>query len=526
MKKLVLLSLIPALFLCASCTKKSTNTNNKPLVFARPGDSVGLDMARQADGESLNIGVNINEPLVGFEIGTTKIEPRLATNWDISADGKVYTFYLREGVKFHDGEAFNAEAVKFSFERQWKKDHPAYSWAAPYEYWEYVSMSDTLEEIEVVNELTVRLKLKQPLAQFLANMTMPMMTIVSPKAVLKYKEKFDQHPVGTGPYKLKAWKKDDALELEAFDDYWGEKAHIKRVIVRVIPDNQVRLLELKRGSVHIMYYPNPTDLKLLDNDKNTEILSQEGLNVGYLAFNMKKPPLDKLEVRQAISMAIDRKRIVDEIFLGYAEVAKNPMPSIVQGYNPNVPDIEYNPEKAKALLKKVGLKDLELTLWAMPVARPYNPNARKMAEFMQADLQRIGIKTKIVSYDWGTYLDKIGKGEHDMVLMGWTGDNGTADNFLYTLWSKDAALKTPTNNYSYYMNEEVSGWMKQAQLVASPRRQALLYRKVLLQIAKDRPMLPIAHSKVTVPIRNEIEGYHIHPTGDRWFASVKFKEQP
>lgn len=159
----------------------------------------------------------------------------------------------------------------------------------------------------------------------------------------------------------------------------------------------------------------------------------------------------------------------------------------------------------------------------MPVARPYNPNARKMAEFIQADLKRIGVEVQIMSYDWGTYLEKIGKGEHDLVLIGWTGDNGDPDNFLYTLWSKESAEAVPTNNYSFYVDDQVNQWLLQAQKSFQPRRRAELYRRAIHKMISDYAFLPIAHSKVLVPARKEIEGYVAHPVGDRLFANVRFK---
>ena len=520
MKKLILVALS---FCFLHLSDELPAASSKPLVFARPGDSVGFDIARQEEGESINIAINIFESLVQFKSGTTEIEPALATSWNVSKDGTTYTFHLRKNVQFSDGTPFNADAVVFAIERQSKKDHPAHAYGAPYKYWENMGMNSIVKEVKKTDDSTVVFKLFKPNAPFLANVAMFFMGIPSPTAILKYKKDFDSNPVGTGPYTLKSWKKDDALELAANENYWGEKAKIKRVIVRVIPDNQVRLLELKRGAVHIMEFPNPSDLATVKSDPNIELLTKEGLNFGYMAFNMKKPPFDKAEVRQAISMAIDRKRILNEIYQGMGTLAKNPMPPFMLGYNDKVADIEYNPEKAKAALEKAGVKNLKLQLWAMPVARPYNPNGRKMAEFIQADLKRIGVEAKIVSYDWGTYLDKMGKGEHELALVGWNGDNGDPDNFIYQLYSKDSAMQVPTNNYSFYSSDEATALMKAAQVETNEKKRKVLYEKILALMAKDRPVMPIAHSKVVVPIRKEVQGYQINPTGDRRFAGVSFK---
>ncbi len=203
-----------------------------------------------------------------------------------------------------------------------RKSTPVHESGAPYEYFEGMAMGKLIKDVIKVNDSTVKIVLTTPNSPFLANVAMAFMVIVSPTAVLKHGKAFDQNPIGTGPYILRTWKKDDYLELEAFDKYWGEKALTKRIIIRVIPDNQIRLLELKRGSVHIMDLPNPSDMAQAQADPNLKVLTQEGLNISNLIFNMKKPPFDKLEVREAISMAIDRQRIVNEIFLGFGVVAK------------------------------------------------------------------------------------------------------------------------------------------------------------------------------------------------------------
>jgi ABC-type transport system substrate-binding protein len=425
-------------------------SRSRVLIFGRPSDSVDFDLARASEGESMNVGCNFYEGLVAFHSGTTRIEPKLATSWEISKDGLKYTFHLRKGVLFQDGTPFNADAVIFNFERQWKKDHRAYAYSAPYSYWENMDMDSLLKSVTKKDDFAVAIELKHPSSPFLTNLVMPFMMIPSPTAILKFQRSFNQNPVGTGPYRLKSWKKDDSMELESFPKYWGEKPLIDRVVVRVIPDNQVRLLELEKGNIDIMDYPNPSDIKALQSNPQVKLLYSSGLDLGYLSFNLKKPPLDRLEIRQAIALSIDRRRIVNELFQGFGMLARTMLPPQMLGYDRDVPEIEYNPEKAKAILSRLKLsKKLSFDLWAMPVARPYNPNARKMAEFIQADLDRVGIQTRIVSYDWGTYLDKIGKGEHDLVLIGWSSDNADPDNFLFNLWSKDSAQKIPTQNYSF-----------------------------------------------------------------------------
>lgn len=519
---------IPLVVLCfVSCKSKSSTgvqSGDRPLVFARGGDTVSFDPAGVEEGESANILINIFENLVQFKTGSSEIEPGLAESWTVSKDGLMYTFILRKNIQFTDGTPFNADAVIFGTERQTNKNHPGYESGAPYKYWEAMDMEHIVKRVEKVDDYSVRFVLHKPNAPFLANLAMFFMAIPSPTAVLKSGKKFGSEPVGTGPYKLKSWKKDDALELEANDQYWGQKPSIRRVIVRVIPDNQVRLLELKRGSVHIMEFPNPADIPEIEKNSDIRVLKQAGLNFGYFVFNTKKPPLNRPEVRRALSMAIDRERLLKEIFQGLGSIAISPLPPTVVGSTPNVPPVPYDVEGAKKLLEKAGVKALKLDLWAMPVPRPYNPNGRKSAEFIQSDLKRIGVETKIVSYDWGTYLDKLGNGEHELAMIGWNGDNGDADNFLFPLFSKDAALKKPTQNYSYYADDQVTAWLKNAQGATDLNMRKSLYAKVLNKMMTDLPVLPLAYSEVLVPTRADVENYFIQPTGDRRFATVKWRQ--
>ena len=210
--------------------------------------------------------------------------------------------------------------------------------------------------------------------------------------------------------------------------------NLEKIIFRSIPDNSARLNALMAGDIELADGINPSDgERLKDNDK-LQLFERPSMNVGYLGLTVTRPPFDKKEVRQAINYAIDKQSIIDSFFEGRADVAKNPMPPSISGYNDDIEGYEYNPEKAKELLKAVGLEDgFEMELWAMPVPRPYMPDGKKVAEVIQKNLADIGINAKIVSHEWATYLDIASKGDADAFMLGWTGDNGDADNFLYVL---------------------------------------------------------------------------------------------
>ncbi|MFW5843510.1 MAG: ABC transporter substrate-binding protein [Spirochaetota bacterium] len=493
------------------------------LVFARSGDSVGLDPARETDGESFYGSTQIFDNLVEFVPGTTEIQPALAERWDISDDGLEFTFYLREGIEFHDGTPFNAEAVKFSFDRQFVEDHPYYD-LGPWKYWGYMDMSSIVDRIEVVDDQTVKFYLKKVEAPFLANLAMDFAAIVSPAAVEEHGAEFPSNPVGTGPFKFVSWVKDDSITLDANEDYWGEGPYLDRLIIRVIPDATARYLALKNGEVDVIDFPSAEDLELMEEDENIELIQQPGLNVGYIAMNNDKAPFDDPRVRRAMNYAINRDEIIEGVYGNAGQVAKNPIPPTMWSYNDDIDPYPYDPERARELLAEAGFPDgFSTDLWAMPVARPYNPNARRIAEIVQAQLVDVGVDIEIVSYDWGTYLDRTDSGEHSMAMLGWTGDNGDPDNFLFVLLSIPAA-EVPAGNIAFWRNEEFNDLVVEAKETFDRERRTELYRQAQEVFHEDAPWVPLAHSVVTVPVRNNVQDFVIYPTGKRVFQRVWLDE--
>ncbi|TFG57779.1 MAG: ABC transporter substrate-binding protein [Spirochaetales bacterium] len=493
------------------------------LIFGRSGDAVGLDPAREDDGESFYIADNVYETLVAFKPGTTEIIPALAESWTASVNGLEYTFKLRKGVKFHDGTTFTADAVVFSIGRQFKQESPYYNYG-PWKYWGYMDMDNIIQDVVKVDDYTVKFILKKQEAPFIANLGMNFAAIVSPAAAEKYQEDFFNNPVGTGPFKFVSWAKDDNIVVERFNDYWGPKAYLDRVIFKVVPDATARYLALKKGEVDLIDFPSAEDLPAIEGDANMNVIHQEGLNVGYLAFNCLKKPFDNKLVRQAINYAINKQEIITGVYGKAGSVAKNPMPPTLWSYNNNIKDYEYNPEKAKQLLAQAGLKDgFSTTLWAMPVSRPYNPNARKIAEIMQAQLAKVGIKAEIVSYEWGTYLDKVDHGEHVMAMLGWTGDNGDPDNFLFALLSIPAA-EIPAGNIAFWKNTAFNDLVVQAKENPDVKKRTELYMKAQEVFKEEAPWVTIAHSVVYAPMKKSVQDFLLSPLGKREFKYVWIKK--
>ncbi len=506
----------------ASVAQSAEPRKGGTLVFGRGGDSVTLDPALATDGESLNVTDHLFDGLVTFKPGTTEVIPALAEKWNISNGGKTYTFSLRKGVLFHDGTKFNADAVVFSFMRQHDKKHRAAKYGGPYTYYTAMGLNRLIKSIKKKDDFTVEFNLTKPNAPFLSTLGMQSFAIVSPAALMKHKKEFARNPVGTGPFKLLRWEKNQKIVMRAFDKHWNGEPYLKTLIFRAIKDNNTRLQEMMAGNIHVMDNPDSHHISTLKKRLKDKVVFKEmaGFNVGYLALNMEKKPFNDVRVRRAISHAINKKSIIDSVYAGYAVAAKNPMPPTLWGYNNKVPEYEYNPKKAKKLLKEAGLtKGFATTIWAMPVPRPYMPDGRKVAEAIQADLAVVGIKAKIVSYDWGTYLHKTKYGEHDMALLGWTGDIGDPDNFLYVLLDKDNASK-PAQNISFYKSDALHKLLVAAQVETDVKKRIDLYKKAQMIIHEDAPMVPIAHSTVVLPMRKSVTNFTMDPTGRRSFPKV------
>ena len=492
------------------------------LVFGRGGDSTSLDPSRTTEGEAFKVTVNVFETLLNFGEEDTTIQAGLASEWEPSEDGLTYTFKLREGVKFHDGTDFNADAVVKNFERWANGDADTF----PY----YNSMfggfkgdpGAVIESVTADGDNTVVIKLTRAQAPFLKNIAMSMFAISSPTAFEKGDDQFERNPVGTGPFKFVEWKPNETITIEKFADYWQEGLpKLDKIIFKSIPDNSARLNELMAGGIDLADGINPSDGASIEGNDKLQLFERPSMNVGYLGLTTTRPPFDKKEVRQAMNYAIDKQAIVDSFFEGRANIAKNPMPPSISGYNDDIEGYEYNPEKAKELLKAAGLEDgFEMELWAMPVPRPYMPDGSKVAEVIQKNLADVGITAKIVSHEWGTYLDLASKGDADAFMLGWTGDNGDADNFLYVLLDED---NIGSNNYTYYKNDELHKLFIEAQTETDEDKRNELYKQAQVIIHEDAPWVPLAHSTPLLGGSKDLTGFVPHPTGSDLLSNVEFK---
>ena len=513
------------------------------LVFGTASDPVVLDGALVSDGESLRAIDQMFEGLVTLGQGTTEVVPNLAESWEADAAGTAWTFHLRDGVTFHDGEPFNADAVCFNFDRWYNFKGPFQLESATY-YWQTVfgGFSDGKTEslfksCEATDESTVVINLTKPSSSFLGALALTNFTFASPKALEEFgadEGSVDEetgfkptgtygteHPTGTGPFKFESWTRGDRLVMVRNDDYWGDKAKLERLIFRPIADNAARLQALQSGDIQGYDLVEPQDVPTIEGDDSLQLLDRPAFNVAYVGINQKMPPMDKLEVRQAVAAGLDRQAVVDNFYGGRGEVAKEFMPPSLEGYADDVTEYPYDPAKAKSLLQKAGVQiPLEIDFWyPTDVSRPYMPDPKRNFEAFAASLNKSGFKVTAHSAPWSPdYLGAAqeGKAGH-LHLLGWTGDYGDPDNFIGVFFQQ------PTDQFGF-TNEEITTTLDEAETETDAAKRTELYQEANREIMDFLPGVPYAHTKPALAFNANVKGYVTSPVSLEPFAPVSIEE--
>jgi len=512
-------------------------------IFGAQGEPVCLDPAIITDGISGRVTNQVFEGLVKFDKDTTNPVPSLAEKWTTSDDGKVWTFTLRSGVKFHDGTDFNADAVVKNFD-YWKNTqnptHDAQIKAGQtFEYFEsqFGGFDDNsiITEVKAVDATTVQFTLKTPQGPFLNNLAMFVFTFWSPTALEKAGVDSCKTPVGTGPYKFVEWKANEQVSLTAFADYWDKPnaAKMKNVIIRNIPNNSSRLLALSAGEIHGMEGLEPRDIAAIKADPNFKLLLRPANTTGYVAFNYKVTEFQDPKVRQAFAQAINKAPIVTAFYGPGGMAANQFQPPALWGYNPEIQDWAHDAEAAKKLLADAGYpngiseitfdgKKMPLEFWYMPVSRPYYPNPKDIATAIAADWAKAGINVTLQTVDWATYLDKRRNGQLPLYMLGWTGDNGDPDNFTCYFLCLDAQDQ-PKANEGFFAEKDISDVLKQAAILTKQEERAPLYRQAEQMIHDKVSRIFIANNQPALAFLPNVEGYVPNPTGTEFFNTVVVK---
>jgi peptide/nickel transport system substrate-binding protein len=515
---MVLLLMIPLLLLVNTnvipVTAKIAGRESPSLIYVREQDSITLDPAWAQDEESCKVISNIFEGLVRFKAGSTEVEPCLAESWKVSSDNMVWTFYLRKDVKFHDGTPFNAEAVRFSLERQMlSQDGSSLNYAS--------FTFGMVEQIKVIDPYTVSFILKYPYAPFLNNLAMAASApIVSPTAATALGDAFSENPVGTGPYRFVRWDKGKRIILKANSDYWGGPPECSTLVFKVVKNSRLRSLLIRFGLADITDGITAADARYLEQ-KGCRVLRSNGLDLSYLGFYNDKEPFNNPALRRAVSLAIDRKQLTEKLYRGNAVEAGGPLPPGVLGYDPESRPLPYDPAGSREILASQNLAGgLKITIITYTNQRPYNPaGGQKLAEAIQADLAAVGIETEIKAYPWHEYKEALLKEEGNAFLYGWISDNGDPDNFLYTLLSS-AQIESGLNT-ARYRNREVDLLLARAQQSADLALREQLYREATKIIIQDAPWVCLNHSLRLTAVAPGIEGFVQHKTGYPYLHGVK-----
>ena len=474
--------------------------------------------------------------LLSMDSSTGKLIPSLATHWKKSKDGLSYRLKLREQVSFHSTEWFtpsrylNSEDVVFTFNRQ--KNIGNYFHKVEgfnYSYFQSTGLTYNLDSITAIDEHTVSFKLRKPDPSFLIYLSMEFSSILSAEYAdyIMFnglaKEQFDNKPIGTGPFILKRYQTDAFIRYIAHPNYMEGKEAVENLVFVITPDPSLRYARLVSGECDVMAQPLSSHYQLLKVNPDINVQQQEGLNIGYWAFNTLKEPFDNPLVREALSHAINRETILQTVFSNLGSLSNSPLPVTMQPHhNGNLADIKYDPELAKSLLVKAGYADgFEMDIWAIPIQRSYNPDGQLMAELMQEDLRKIGVQANIVTYNWVSFLNKVSQGEHQTALLGWVADNQDAGDFLSSILSCDA-IKSKTNR-AFWCNTDFDDLILQAQKTSNINVKKQLFYKAQEIFREELPWLPIASGLSIQASNSKVKNLSIQVTGGISFSGV-YKE--
>lgn len=491
-----------------SVTAEATGENiAETLVFAQGAEPRGLDPAFVDDGESAKVIVNVYEGLLAYEEDSTELKPCLAESWEVSEDGLSYTFKLKEGVKFHDGTDFNAEAVKYNIDRQLP---PQRTEDMPYASFTF----GDVESVEVIDTYNVKINLSKVNTAFLANLAMSLAApMVSPTALEANGGNCNQAPVGTGPYKFVSWNPSEDIVLTRNDEYWGEPAKTKNIIFKFIPDNSARIVALKNGEVDMIDGIDSTGVSQIEADGNM-VYNVPGMNINYMAYNTTRAPFDNPELRKALSKAVNVEELVKALYGDYAEVATSILPSFIPGYSEEIKQVEYDPEAAKSELEALGFNQpIKMIVYNNP--RVYNPRSKALAEAIQSYWSKVGVEVVIEDYDWTTYKDRIAIQDYDVCFYGWVGDNGDPDNFLNLL-----SDPTPDMNVAHFNDEAYNLIIKEGTSTEKGEARNKIYTEAEQYVADKAVWLPISHANNLSAYAPNVQNYYYHQTGTVFFKNM------
>jgi peptide/nickel transport system substrate-binding protein len=478
------------------------------LIVGQVAEPQALDPHAVTAVNDFRILMNVYDGLVRYSPGTLEVEPALASSWEVSEDGTVYTFTLRDGITFHDGSALDAEAVVFNFERMLNDDHP-YHDTGPFPLSFFFS---AIETVEAVDPLTVRFTLNGPYAPFLSNLAYPTGLIVSPAAVMEHGAEFGRNPSGTGPFRFVEWRSNEAVVVEGNPDYWDGAPALEAVVFRPITDANTRVAEMLSGGIDLMVEVPPVALSEFQGDEFV-VVEQAGPHVWFLILNMREGPFTDQRVRQAANYAINKTALVDEVLEGTADVAAGPTPpAFAWAYNEDLEPYPYDPDRARALLAEAGVENPEVTFFVTEGGSGMlDPVA--MGTAIQADLEAVGFDVTIETYEWNTFLGRVNpglEGQADMAEMAWMTND--PDTLPYLALRTEAWPEQGGFNSGYYSNPTVDALLEEARTATDQDRRADLYREMQVIVQQDAPWVFVANWVQNAVTSDRVENFTLEPS--------------
>ncbi|SFP36321.1 ABC transporter substrate-binding protein [Pseudomonas borbori] len=470
--------------------------------------------------------------LVEFDAGSGQLLPSLAQSWDVSEDGLSYSFVLREDVAFHETDYFSpsrpltADDVLFSFQRMLEPTHPWHKVApSGYPHAQSMQLPSLITRIDKLGEHAVRFTLSRPDATFLATLSMGFASIYSAEYADQLlaagtPERLNSQPIGSGPFVFKRFQKDAVVRYDANPEYFAGTPAVDRLVFAITPDANVRLQKLRRGECHIALSPKPQDVRASTADAELKNVHTAAFMTAFVGINSQHAPLDKAAVRQAINLAFDKASYLQAVFENSAEAANGPYPPNTWSYAAELPGYAHDPAKARALLAEAGLPDgFKTSIWTRPSGSLLNPNPSLGAQLLQADLGKVGIQAEIRVIEWGELIRRAKAGEHDLLFMGWAGDNGDPDNFLTPQFAC-ASLESGLN-FARYCDPQLDQLIAAGKTAGDQAQRSHLYKEAQRIIQQQALWLPLAHPTAYALLRKEVEGYQVSPFGRQDFAKVR-----
>lgn len=504
--------LLAALLLISftACAPPDARRSEDVLVVAQVSEPVSMDPHVTTSLNDFRILVNIYEGLVRFRDGTLEPAPALARSWNIDDKGRTYTFRLRRGVRFHDGTPFNAEAVKFTFDRMLDEDHP-YHHTGPFPL---AFFFDAIEDIRVVDDHTVVFRLSKPFAPLLSNLAYPSGFIVSPAAVRKYGRDFGRHPAGTGPFRFTDWVPRHRVLLERHDGYHGHPARLRHVVFRPLNDPMTRIAELMAGGVDMVTELAPDQVALMRDNPDYRVHEKTGPHLWYLILNTREGPFRDVRMRRAVNLAINREELVAHVLQHTAEMAAGPVPAaFARANDPRVVPYPYDPDRARRLMAQAGHADGADVTLLVPQGGSGMLAPVQMATAIQADLARVGIRVTIRTFEWNTYLAKVNgglAGAGDMAEMAWITNN--PDTLPYLTLRSGAFPEHGGFNSGYYSNGTVDELILAARAETDHERRAALYHRLERIVQREAPWVVVASWRQNVVTGRGVRGFRLQPS--------------